>query len=164
MKPLILIGYFISSFFYLNAISFISQFNSTDLNINATQNSDIDYILTPINCEKNIFECDSSCQKRKYKFFQFDDKLNNLNKMDIDSLIKKYKFEIDIEKYFNKDFFKKFEENSPRFWQDFPKFDKRDLDVLLKDLDKNLDKDSLLNRFKFFRKKDLFDNSELIEI
>lgn len=164
MKSLILIGYFISSFFYLNVTSFISQFNSIDLNINNAQNCYIDNIFTTIDCKKNIFDCDSSLKKKKYKFFQFDDKLNNLNKIDIDSLMKKYKVEIDIDKYFNKDFFKKFEGNSPRFWQDFPKFNKRKFDELLKDLDKNLDRDSLLNRFKFFRKKDLFDESELIEI
>lgn len=164
MKTHILISYLVLSTLNFNSYSFVS--NEYNLSFKFINNFNIEsYSNTFCNDFVRIpSELDSSYHKKKYKFFQFDDKLNNLYKMDIDSLIKRYKVEVDIDKYLNEDFLKKFDDNSQRFWRDFPKLDKQKLDELLKELNKKLDKDSLLNRFKFFRKKDLFDEKELIEI
>ncbi len=107
--------------------------------------------------------CDSSCKNNKYSFFNFDEMLKN-HSIYIDSLLKKYRVEIDIDRNFNEDFFKKFKDKIPKFWNDIPKIDKEKFDELLRELDKNIDKDSLLKKFRFFRKRDLFDNSELTEI
>lgn len=156
MKTLLLISYFVLSLF--------TQISNLPLNYKITQSDYNDNFIMPLDIVKQVTNSDSSCQKKKYKFFQFDDKLNNLNKIDIDSLIKKFRVQIDIDKYLNEDYLKKFENNLPKFWEEFPKFDKRQFDELLKDLDKNMNKDSLLNRFKFFRKNNLFDESEIIEI
>lgn len=161
MKTILLIINFITSIFSLN--SSFSPINSFYNNCDISQYN----FLTNYNFSdftNTNFYNDSSSQMKKHKFYLFDNEIENLRKIDLDSLIKKFRVEKDIDKFFNEDFFKKFNDKIPRYWKDIPRFDIKDLDDFLKELENNIERDSLLKRFKFFRKRNLFDNSEITEI
>lgn len=162
MKTLLLSITFISTIFSLTNIS--SPTNRLYNNYNILQNNYCNTIDMFSDYAFTNLHNDSSSQMKKYKFYLFEDNLKNLRKIDIDSLLRNYRVEIDLDKYLNEDYYKYFSDKLLRYWKDIPRLDKKHLDDLLKDLENNIEKDSLLKRFKFFRKRNLFDNSEITEI
>jgi len=163
MKKNILIKYFFVILFFL--FNKVSAFQT----IHCSENYKVTFF-----CAENIFLEDSffnkditddSCfQNKKNKFFLFNDKLDKFHKIDIDSLLKKFKTEIDLNELWDKDSFKKFDNNFPKYWKEFPRFDDEPLNKMLEELNKNFNKDSLLKKFKYFKRNNLFDSSELTEI
>lgn len=162
MKTLLLSITFISTIFSLTNIS--SPTNRLYNNYNILQNNFCNTIDICSDYAFTNLHNDSSSQMKKHKFYLFEDKLENLRKIDIDSLLRNYRVEIDLDKYLNEDYYKYFNDKLLRYWKDIPRLDKKHLDDLLKDLENNIEKDSLLKRFKLFRKNNLFDNSEITEI
>lgn len=96
---------------------------------------------------------DSSSQKKNHRQYGFKN-FNNL-----DSLLKNFRGNLDLEK-----FFKEFDENFKNYWRDLPKFDRDRFNEFFRELEKDIKSDSLLKRFKYFRQKNLLDESELTEI
>ncbi len=114
--------------------------------------------------ERNYQIIDSSHQKKFHKYYHFDWRIKGFNKIEIDSLLKKFRVESDFDNFLNEDFLKDLDKNFQKYWEHFPKYQNKYLDELLKDLNRKFDKDSLMKKFEFYQKKNLFDDSEIIDI
>ncbi len=159
---------FIKYFFFLPIFLLIdlpaSQYNRF-LHDNISFLCSENIIKTNFSSNIGNFINDDSCNHNKVnKFFWFNDKLDKFHRFDVDSLMKKFKAEIELDKFFNEDFLKKFDNNLPEQLKELPEFDDERLNEMLKELNKNFNQDSLLKKFKYFNRKNLFDKSELTEI
>lgn len=160
---------FIKYFFFLPIFLLIdvsaSQYNRFLYNNNITSQCSENIIKANFFSNIGNIKNDDSCNHNKVnKFFWFNDKLDKFHRFDVDSLMKKFKTEIDLNKFFNQDFLKKFDNNLPKNWKELPKFDDERLNEMLEELNKNFNQDSLLKKFKYFKRKNLMDKSELTEI
>jgi hypothetical protein len=110
-----------------------------------------------LNIKKAIITKDSTLLKGNAQILK---EHLNFKKFNVDSLIKKFNYEIELEKYFDDDFIKKLRE----YFERLPKQDWKRLEEYFKELELKFEKDSLKKKFKFFRKPLLLDESEIIEI
>ncbi|MCS7052370.1 MAG: hypothetical protein NZM09_01410 [Ignavibacterium sp.] len=95
------------------------------------------------------FPSSQDTSKIKKKFFEFHRELNDQLSI-LDSLIKR---EYRIEKFFDKDFFEK-----------FPNYNSKEFEEFIDRFLNKFDKDSLFKRLDIFRKRNLINNSDLIEL
>lgn len=154
------------NYFLFLLFVFISQFTFSSLIFGNDIILPNNFILNNslFNSKSSIFilENDSSCQKNNFKSFNFEINIPKLENYIADSLL--YKFKYDIDKYFDKEFWKEFEDNMNKYWEKLPKLDKQKLDEFLKDFESKAKQDSLFKKFKFYKRNDIFEKSDIIEI